>query len=417
MILVVEDDPRVLRAITSTLGQRFQVKTAADGADGLAAALALVPDLIVTDLMMPRMTGEELVHEVRNRPELAGVPIVLLTGFSDEEMRIRVLRDGALDYITKPFSTRELLSRVENFVKLKLARDLLERELDCRHRDLDAMTRELVARKRELEATLEVAQHERDRAATASEAKSDLLRLVSHELRTPVAALRLIAQQMERDRRVPLAAEHLHRTRRILALSDRLSSHIDALLEHVRLERGRGDVRADAVDLPALVAEVLEPLVPEAAEKGLELRVAAEPGLPPVQSNRRMLRLILSNLAANAVKFTEAGSVAVSVRRVEGSCRVAVADTGPGISPADQSRMFEPFEQLEPLEHKHKPGLGLGLALAREAASALGARIEVESGQGTGSTFTLVLPAPEETTARGATPADPAAPPPTPSAR
>jgi signal transduction histidine kinase len=401
LVLVVDDEPQVLRSICAALGRRFRITTATNGEEALSAALAQVPDLILTDLMMPRMTGEQLVHAVRARPELARVPVVLLTGYADEEMRIRLLREGALDYVSKPFSPRELVCRVENLVALKVARELLERELDCRDRDLDAMTRELLARKRELEAALQSAQRERDRAARASEAKSDLLRLVSHELRTPLAALRLVAQQMERDRRVALPPEHGRRVGRILALADRLSAQIDELLEHVGLDRGPADVRADAVDLPALVAEALEPLRAAAEEKALELRVASDPDLPPLRTRRRLLRLVLSSLLDNAVKFTDAGSVCVTLRREDGATRIAVTDTGPGIAAADQPRAFEPFEQLEPLRHKHKPGLGLGLALARQAAVALGARIEVASAQGQGSTFTVVLPDPDDAAERG----------------
>jgi signal transduction histidine kinase len=393
LILVVDDDPQMLRFIGHVLEKRFRVSTAPDGEAGLAAALQLVPDLILTDLMMPRMSGEQLVREIRRRPALEGVPVMLLSAWSDDEMRVRMLREGALDYISKPFYADELLTRVANLVAQKRARELLRREVDIRDRDLDALADEVVTRKRQLETALETARLERDKAERASRAKSDLLGLVSHELMTPVAALRLIAQRMERDKRAPLAPVHLALVRRMIALSVRLGGAIESLLEYARLEAGPRTVQEEPVDLLALVGEVVEELRPQAEEKGLELRVLPEADLTPVLGDRRLLRMIVANLASNAIKFTEAGWVGVKVWQAHGAHRLSVQDTGPGIPADERERIFEPFHQLEPLLHKHKPGIGLGLALAREAAAALGGRIELRA-EDPGSTFTVTLPQP-----------------------
>lgn len=130
---------------------------------------------------------------------------------------------------------------------------------------------------------------------------------------------------------------------------------------------------------------------PRAEDKGLHLAFDAPSGLPPLRSDRSLVQLLVVNLMSNAIKFTTAGEVKVSLS-VEGTTyRVAVSDTGPGLSPQERTRIFEPFEQLEATRRKHRAGVGLGLALVKEVTAALGGRIELETEVGRGSTFTLVL--------------------------
>jgi signal transduction histidine kinase len=233
---------------------------------------------------------------------------------------------------------------------------------------------------------------ERHRAEDASRRKSELLALVSHELLTPVTAVLLSCERMERDREAPLAPRHARIVSRMEGALGRLASTIRMLLEHARLETAAPVVRRDPVDLAALAAAVVEELRPAAERKGLAVRLALEAPLPPARTDERLLRIVLANLASNAVKFTSAGSVAVRVGYRDGAHRVAVEDTGPGIPPAERSRIFDAFEPLEPLANKHVPGLGLGLPLARRLATALGARLELEPPSGAGSTFVVTLP-------------------------
>ncbi|HUK67101.1 MAG TPA: hybrid sensor histidine kinase/response regulator [Anaeromyxobacteraceae bacterium] len=392
LVLTVDDDPETRSFIVKVLRRRFRVSTAEDGCAGLARALENRPDLILTDLRMPRMDGEELVREIRRQPSLDGIPVVLLTAFADDEVRVRLLKEGALDYITKPFSSEELLSRVANLIALKRAREVLMEEVENRGRSLDALAIEVVLAKRELKAALEAAHLERDTAERASRAKSYFLGLVSHELLTPLAALRLTCQRLQRDREHPLHEKHRALVGRMESLSGRLAGEIEAILEHVRIESGPPPPRKDEVDLSSLAGSVVEELSPQAQEKGLALGLAVPSKVPVLVTDERLLRLILTNLVSNAVKFTSQGSVMVTVSHREGGHRVAVKDTGPGIPVSERERIFEPFEQLEPLMRKHEPGIGLGLALVKDMTAAIGGKIALEPAEGPGSTFTLFLP-------------------------
>jgi PAS domain S-box-containing protein len=125
LVLVVEDNPEMREFIVGILSPEYRVETASDGAEGLERAEALRPDAIVSDIMMPRMDGDELLREIRKRPAFDRTPVVLLTAMADERTRVRLLREGAQDYLTKPFEAPELLVRVANLVRRKLAEEKL----------------------------------------------------------------------------------------------------------------------------------------------------------------------------------------------------------------------------------------------------------------------------------------------------
>jgi PAS domain S-box-containing protein len=127
LVLVVEDNREMSRFLSENLADQYRVAVASDGREGLEKARALEPDLILSDLMMPEMSGDELVRALRGCPELDATPIVLLTAKADDELRVRLLREGAQDYLTKPFAVEELRARVANLVARKLAEETLRR--------------------------------------------------------------------------------------------------------------------------------------------------------------------------------------------------------------------------------------------------------------------------------------------------
>ncbi len=390
LVLVVEDNPDMSRFIRDSLAADASVVVASGGREGLERALATPPDLVVTDLMMAQGTGEELIRALRERRELDDVPVVVLTAKGDDELRVRLLREGAQDYVLKPFAADELRARVGGLLATKRTRDLLRAELASQGSDLETLVRELAMRKRQLEASVGAAQAARDEAERAARVKANFLSLVSHELRTPLAVMRLQLDLLSRD---PGASERQRSALpRIEGAGRRLTALVEALLEQARVTSGRMPLRRDRVDLGELVAECVEELRPQAEAKGLALRVASARDLEPIATDPRVVALVVTNLVGNAVKFTEAGGVEVNVFSVGEEHHIAVSDSGPGIPESERERIFEPFEQIDPVSSKHRPGVGLGLALARELCSMLGSRIELASRVGAGSTFTVVLP-------------------------
>lgn len=392
-VLVVEDNPEMNRFVCDTLQEAgFSTDMATDGREGLERALAEPPDLIVTDVMMPEMSGDELVRAARREAALEAVPIMLLTAKADDELRIRMLAEGAQDYLMKPFSAEELRARTRNLVTMKRARDVLQKELEVQMRDLELLAREVTDRKRELQATLEAMRVAREHAERASAVKSNFLRLISHELRTPLSSLLLQMERLRLDRDGSLPEDKRALVERMSGSTRRLHDLIEGLLQYTRTKAGRVSAVTAPIDTAELAGEVVSAARADAEHKGLDLALRDDPDLPPLQSDANLVRLILSNLVQNAIRYTDAGSITVSVTHSGDAHRLAVADTGPGIAPEDRTRIFEPFEQGQTIRHKHTPGVGLGLSLVKELADTLGGRIELQSTPGQGSTFILVLP-------------------------
>ncbi len=392
LILVVEDNPDMNRFVCSSLSGEFQVASAFDGPQALARLELLTPDLIVTDFMMPRMSGDEFVQAVRRRPALRDIPVLVLTARDDAELRVRVLSDGVQDWLTKPFTVPELVVRARNLVSARRARAVLREELTTREFDLGELALQLAERKRQLESLLETLTQALEQAELASRFKTSLLRLVSHELRTPLGALQLQLERLSGAHHGPLNDPQQQLIVRMRRSLSRLTDTIQSLLEYARIESGRLELCVETFDLRELAQSVVDDFSPQAEAKGLRLELIAPTENATFQSDSRLLRLVLVNLIANALKFTEKGEISLRVQVRPERCELQVKDTGPGIEPELRTSVFEPFFQGESVPRRHSPGTGLGLSLVREMLNALGGCIELESEVGQGSTFRISVP-------------------------
>ena len=393
LVLVVEDNPDMNRFVCSSLSSEFRVTSVFDGRQALARLEHLSPDLIVTDFMMPHMSGDEFVRELRSSPALLDIPVLVLTARDDIELRVRVLSDGVQDWLTKPFTVRELVARARNLTSARRARAILRTELISREFDVGELAEQLAARKRQLETLLGSLSQALEQAEVASRFKTSLLRLVSHELRTPLGALQLQLERLSGEHRGPLndaQQQLIVRMRRSLA---RLTDMIQSLLEYARIESGRLDLCVETFDLRDLVRGVVDDFAPQAENKGLKLRFVSSEQDMAFESDSRLVRLVLANLVANALKFTETGEVNVSAQVTDQGCELRVQDTGRGIEPRLRMSVFEPFFQGESAGNRqYTQGAGLGLSLVREMLQALGGSIELESDLGVGSTFRILVP-------------------------
>jgi signal transduction histidine kinase len=397
LILVVEDNPDMNRFVCSSLSGEFQVASAFDGLQALARLELLTPDLIVTDFMMPHMSGDEFVHALRSRPALTDIPVLVLTARDDAELRVRVLSDGVQDWLTKPFTVPELVARARNLISARRARAVLREELTTREFDLGELALQLTERKRQLESLLDTLTQALEQAELASRFKTSLLRLVSHELRTPLGALQLQLERLSSAHHGTLNDPQQQLIVRMRRSLTRLTDTIQSLLEYARIESGRLELCVESFDLRELAQSVVDDFSPQAEAKGLRLELVATSEEASFQSDSRLLRLVLVNLVANALKFTEKGEISLRMRVLSDHCELQVQDTGPGIEPELRTSVFEPFFQGESVPHRHSPGTGLGLSLVREMLHALGGHIELASEVGQGSTFRISVPRASET--------------------
>ncbi|HET6333965.1 MAG TPA: ATP-binding protein [Polyangiales bacterium] len=391
LVLVVEDNLDMNRFVCQTLSLDYRTEPALDGRQGLEKALRLLPDVIVSDLMMPGMSGDQLVQAIRNSPELIEVPILLLTAKSDETLRTRMLREGAQDYVMKPFAADELRARVSNLVTVKRTRQLLQKELGSEVHDVELLAREIASQKRELQNKMDSMRVARQHAEQQSKLKSGFLGMMSHELRTPLASLQLQLERLLASGQHELPPERQMIVRRMSASIGRVHALIEGLLHFARIESGRFNARAETVDVARLAQDVLDELQMFAEEKGVALMLNVEDAPPDFESDASLVRLILLNLIDNGLRSTEHGQVRITIRFDERSCRLTVADTGPGIPREHQSRLFATFDD-DSTRHKQLPGTGLALALTRELVTALGGSITVSSKVGHGTKFSVRVP-------------------------
>lgn len=241
-----------------------------------------------------------------------------------------------------------------------------------------------------------------DEAEAASRAKTRFLASASHDLRQPMQTLSVFAAALAMrplDERSHQIAQYMNE-----ALLD-LTSELDALLDVSKLDAGV--VRANVVTIPLgpVLQRMHQAFETAAREKGLDLRVDA-PGDVAVRADRQLLERVLRNLLENAVKYTRQGRVAVDACVKGDAAVLSIRDTGPGIAPEEQDRIFEEFYQLDNPERDRKKGLGLGLAIVRRLVDLMDIRLELHSQPGQGSSFVLTMPLAQ---AGGAEQAGPAA--------
>jgi len=234
----------------------------------------------------------------------------------------------------------------------------------------------------------------RDDALAGERAKSDLLAVMSHEMRTPLNGILGTLELLSRTDLDPEQREHLE----IMGKSgDLLLHHVNDVLEMSRLDSGQSEMAEDVFDLPTMMRDIADSLLQLAQSAENEINVVIEGNdLSHVRGASRRLRQVLMNLAGNAVKFTEHGQITLRACRRDGGDAVFidVSDTGIGIAPENQTRIFDEFVTIDPNYNRKAEGTGLGLAITRRLVEAMGGEIAVNSIPGEGSTFSVELPLP-----------------------
>jgi two-component system sensor histidine kinase TorS len=284
---------------------------------------------------------------------------------------------------------------VEFFRRQSLANRAFEEERGRHLIELQAHRNELqrLVDERTIQLRGEVAAHDaaRARAEDADRAKTEFLAMMSHEVRTAMNGVLGMLRSLGRGR---LQARQKAQLDVALASGESLMGLLNSILDHSKLEGGMVVLEEVPFELQAVLKDVDLLMGPIADEKGLSLRVEGpEVAQPHLCGDVGKLRQILFNLVSNALKFTQAGGVTVSVKALDdrGRYRFSVTDSGKGIAPAALDRIFAPFEQEDAQTARHFGGTGLGLSISRRLAGLMGGSLSVESRPGIGSTFHLDL--------------------------
>jgi two-component system sensor histidine kinase/response regulator len=350
-ILVIDDQEDNLALLDAVLSSKgFNVETVDNGADGLEAAWASAPDLVLLDLAMPVMDGFQVLEHLRSDRRTQRTPVIVLTAnYRDADMVERGLALGATEYLTKPLQMEELVVRIRSALRLAVT----ERELARLRRDFASM--------------------------------------LVHDMRAPLDGIKLVLGTLIRQE------EEGSRKRVIIdqarAALVTVSHLMDDLLHTNRLEEEGFTPKTQQVSLATLIDDSLTTLDPVARARGLELTAEGFADTPRVAADPGLLRRVIDNLVSNALKFTDTGSVRLCAQTEGAFVRISVTDTGAGMPQDVCDRVFDRYFHIERRRENRQSGFGLGLAFCQRAVDAMGGQIGVSSKEGAGSTFWFTLPA------------------------
>jgi signal transduction histidine kinase len=356
-ILVVEDDPDLRETIVEILGDEFRVSSACDGREALSALNSSLPDLVLSDVGMPHVSGFEMLETMRAAKEMQSLPVIMLSAKGDRESIRRGMELGADDYIPKPFRTEELLGAIRSRLSRQSA---LERPMS------------------ELRETLSLA--------------------LPHEFRTPLNGILGFASLIQDiaasdapvdKRELSEFADH------IVGSGTRLLHLVEKFTFHARLltaAHTNADYRSQAMQSePGWTSAIREQVVSTAAEFGRSQDVSLDMAEAPVTVEAVYLSHLVGELLENALAFSESGS-AVSVRGWNAGERyvITVQDSGRGMS-AEQVATIGPYVQFDRKTHEQQ-GLGLGLAIVSQLARLHDGIMRIDSTPGEGTTVEVSLP-------------------------
>ncbi len=365
-ILVVDDEPinrQVLRNQLEMVGYRVEV--AIDGLQGLKLLEKLNPQVILLDVMMPRLSGYQTCYRIRQKYSASELPIILLTAKDQPEDTVRGFQHGANDYLTKPFSREELLIRVRFHLKLSKATSEVYRMMD----DLRGMQNQLI---------------QSAKLAAVGEMTSG----IAHELKTPLAGISTILSGVE-------LARQLHQEIDMDATCSRVSllvKRCSAIIEHMRnYSRRTEETHSQTQIINQLLKNTLLLVEPQLKRIGGKLELNLGHDLPFVRGNDIQLEQVFINLCNNACDAMEQSKERILTIQsmAEGDAVVVrVSDTGTGMRPEVQERIFESFFTTKSADK----GTGLGMSISQNIIEQHKGQIRFNSELGRGTTFEIYLP-------------------------
>jgi signal transduction histidine kinase/HPt (histidine-containing phosphotransfer) domain-containing protein len=418
-ILIAEDSATQAQQLRHILEQHgYEVGVAGNGRVALEMAPQFRPALVISDVVMPEMDGYELSRRIKADANLRGIPVILVTTMSDPEDVIRGLECGADNFVLKPYEELYLLGRVRyvlanhemrrgedtgmgvnihfnghtHFITADRLRilNLLLSTYDAaiqRNKELNRSQEELQS----LNAKLEVAKEDAD---AANRAKSTFLAVMSHEIRTPMNGLLGMLELLSLSH---LDAEQRNTLNIVRESGKSLQRIIDDILDISKIEAGKLEISPVASSLQQVLEGTRNIYSGSASSKGLLLTCDVDPRIRPAMwLDPLRLRQILNNFVSNAIKFTSQGSVEIKAELMAhhddmDTVRFSVKDSGMGISPEAQARLFQPFVQAGPETTRSFGGTGLGLTICKRLAEMMGGTIEMASEPGLGTQMSITL--------------------------
>jgi light-regulated signal transduction histidine kinase (bacteriophytochrome) len=401
VILIVDDNTANVKVMMDYLTEcGFQIMVARTGETGMALARQDRPDLILLDLMLPGADGFEVCRRLKTDELTRKIPVIFMTILTSMEDKLKGFQAGGVDYITKPFQAEEVLARVRIHLQLRELTEHLEQKVAERTEALHGanaqLKRELAERKKAEEAlrrlNLELDRRVLNRTAQLEASNKELEAFtysVSHDLRAPLRHIQGFLELLEKRAGTAQDEQSRHYIDIIFKSAKKMNQLIDDLLSFSRM--GRQEMAFQQVDLRTLVRDVIHELEPDAADRTIDWRIG---DLPAVQGDASMLRIVLGNLIANAVKFTRPRRQArIEIGSQPGQNAdtvIYVRDNGVGFDMTYADKLFGVFQRLHRADEFE--GTGIGLANVHRIIARHGGRAWAQGELGQGAAFFFSLP-------------------------
>ncbi len=348
-ILVVDDEPAIRLGLAATIRRYgYNVVTAVNGDDGFIKARQSMPDLILSDVMMPDLNGFEMRQQMSEDPLLAPIPFIFLTARTSNEDRVAGIRNGADDYVTKPFVTEELMARIEAVLRR------VETEQ---------------ARGRE-----QVKQAARDEM---EKLRRDVLQNFSHELRTPLGNV-MMSLDVVVNNKFTTPEEQNEFLRVAHSSADRLESLVADIILLSDIDQNNLNLMRQTIDVEHHILSPIKRRLVRYAAKGLNFAQNIDLSWT-IKAPRREFAQAVVHLVDNAFKFSpEGGTVKLTVKPSEnGGVLITIQDEGFGVPVNLREKIFERFYQVSQGDDREYQGLGVGLTIARAVFSGLGGDVKI----------------------------------------
>ncbi|MDD2425947.1 MAG: hybrid sensor histidine kinase/response regulator [Bacteroidales bacterium] len=365
-ILIVDDvDANVLLLKLLISKSGYKTLTAFNGKEALEVIEKFNPDLVLLDIMMPVMDGQEVAKRMRELPGHEETPIIFLSALNSTEDVVQGFRLGAADYVSKPFNKDELLTRINHQISLIAAKRVILRQTE-------ELRRIILGRDK-------------------------LYSVIAHDLRGPIASIRMVAEVLVNGiNREGVGPEMYEMITILNKLTEESFSLLDNLLKWTKSQTGRlNTVFQKDVEIMELVEGVVETQKTVASLKQIRIRIEGTTKRVATL-DMDMAKTLLRNLINNALKFSyKGGEVVVEIIEMDKRVKICVKDTGTGISKEIQEKLFKNDTHFRSFGTAHEEGSGLGLLLCRDFAARNGGTLSFASEEGKGSTFCFDIPTPQ----------------------
>lgn len=368
LLLIVDDTPANLRLLSHVLSKEgYQYLEAKDGKEALALAEKHIPDLILLDIMMPGMSGFDVIKKIKKNELLQDIPIIFLSSLTETDDKVEGFRYGGVDYITKPFQKEETLARIKAHLQIRFLQKQLNERIN-------------ILREREVELS------------RLNQKKDDLVRTVSHDIKNPLTGIIGLVKLMRDSDKISVEEQ-----KQMLSVIEDSGNNLLNLVRDV-LDRESKNTASEELEYTKVkVSEILDRVVSMNKAKALVKHIGLDYSIIPSGLNifidQSKIEIAINNLVANALKFTPSGGkIYVEASKGKDFIKFEVRDTGIGIPEKMQDDMFKDSKKSSRLGTSGEVGTGLGLDIVQLYVELHKGKIWVDSTLNKGTSFFIEIP-------------------------